>query len=94
MMHPWALLISELFEAAFRRSEAQISQTDLFDLLDGFEHGALANPYAMGEKHPAFPDREIYVYQAPALHRLPRVNFLFGIDREKGQIRLYNMRVG
>jgi hypothetical protein len=80
--------ISPLFEAAFYRREALDS--GFWDVLDSIEYAVCADPRSCGEPHPAFPLGNIWIYESPALVRIPKTYILYEINEQRGHVILWN----
>jgi hypothetical protein len=81
--------ISPLFEAAFSARETRDSG-GLWDVLDALEAAVCTDPRGCGEPHPSFPAGNMWVYESPALERIPRTFILYEIDDERGRVVLWN----
>lgn len=70
---------------------AKVDPLGLEELFDSFCILAERNPSLAGVPHPDVND--IYVFEGPALARLPRIAFVFSVDSENGVVRLWNCRI-
>ncbi len=86
-MRPWEVRLSEIFENAYWKRASNSSVVwELFDsLCDALE----VNPRSVGEQHWGF-DGNCWVYESPALQRLPRLYVLYRILDGEGVVVLYN----
>jgi hypothetical protein len=85
---PWSLRISPFFEAAFSKHGG--NSPHHWDLLDYLEDMLMADPRSVG----AFQRRsevgnEFWVFETPAVRRLPKVRILYEIDENRGVVILW-----
>jgi hypothetical protein len=70
---------------------AKVDPLGLEELFDNFCILAERNPSLAGVPHPE--NSALYVFEGPALARLPRIAFVFTVDSGDGIIRLWNCRI-
>ena len=80
--------VSPLFEAAFWSRLASINANGYLELLQNFQELAERNPHMLGLPHANLAN--IWVFESPALNRLPRVSISFEIDEQRGNVMLWN----
>ena len=85
---PWVCQLSQIFEAAYWRRLGSVDPLGYEEVLHNFQDLAERNPYMLGLRH-GLLDR-IWVYESPALARLPKVAFAYEIDEERGVVILWN----
>lgn len=79
---------SQLFEAAYWRRLASVDALGYDEVLQNFQELAERNPYMLGLPHARL--ERIWVFESPALVRLPRAAFAYEIDDAKGLVILWN----
>ncbi|BBF68230.1 hypothetical protein SBA_ch1_04300 [Sphingomonas bisphenolicum] len=85
---PWQCRLSEIFEAAYYRRLASIDPNGFLEILQNFEALAKRDPRMVGVPHPDLVS--LWVYESPALARLPSVVFIYTIDDKAGMVDLWN----
>ena len=85
---PWVCVISPLFEAAYWSRLASVDPLGYDEVLLNFQELAEKNPFMLGLPHGRL-DR-IWVFESPALARLPRVAIAYEIDEANGRVILWN----
>ena len=85
---PWVCEVSEIFEAAYWRRLDSIDQVGFAELLQTIEETLERDPRSIGVPHPRLEG--IWVYESPALVRLPSVIISYEIIPERGIVKFWN----
>jgi hypothetical protein len=67
---------------------ASVNALGYDELLQNFDDMAARNPHMLGLPHGRLPG--MWVFESPALARLPRTSFTYEIDEVGGRVVLWN----